>query len=576
MILISIFFYLIFFTLSLLFYFLSLYFLQSEFEVFIEFNLVSLNSMYIEMVLYFDWYSLMFMSFVFYISSLIIKYSFEYMSEDKNFKRFILLLVFFVFSMMLMISSLNLISILLGWDGLGLTSYALVIYYQNVKSYNAGMITAMTNRIGDGAILVSIVLLMNYGSWNFLFVDIKDNLIKYLIILAAMTKSAQIPFSSWLPAAMAAPTPVSALVHSSTLVTAGVYLLFRFFETFNMGILQILLFISLMTMFMAGLAANFEFDLKKIIALSTLSQLGMMITILCLGEKSLAFFHLLIHALFKALLFMCAGAVIHNMGNTQDIRNMGGIGLCLPFTGICMNISNFALCGLPFLAGFYSKDLIIENLSMNFVSMFIYFIFFLSVGLTVSYTVRLSYYLFFGSLNFSNLNLLSDNNNKIMMKSMFGLVLFVILKGSILSWLTFKTPYFIILPFYMKMLTITVIILGSYWGYELMNMKFFFSNKSINLFSVVSFIGNMWNMPALSTLGMNFMILKVGKVYMKYIDHGWMEYYGSQKLFMLIQNSSQFIQGVSSIHLKSFLLLILLMYLFMYILVFYLNSLFSA
>nr|ALF04095.1 NADH dehydrogenase subunit 5 [Eucryptorrhynchus brandti] len=459
--------FLLFLMISLLFYVLALYFLNFNLEIYIEYNLLFLNSISLEMVLFLDWVSFMFMSFVFFISSMIVKYSDEYMHGDKNLKRFIFLMILFVISMMMVILSPNLVSILLGWDGLGLVSYALVIYYQNVKSFNAGMLTALSNRIGDAAILVGIACLADSGSWSFTlysgFMTMNSNmmLLMVLIVFAAFTKSAQIPFSSWLPAAMAAPTPVSSLVHSSTLVTAGVYLLFRFSFIFSVEMMKFMLFISLLTMFMAGLGANFEYDLKKIIALSTLSQLGMMVTILSLGEKNLAFFHLLIHALFKALLFMCAGAIIHNMNNIQDIRYMGGFINFFPLTCACMNISNMALCGLPFLSGFYSKDLIVEIFSMKFSGIFIYVIYYLSVGLTVSYSMRLSYYLIFGEFNMLSLNSFSENNNKIMLKGMLGLVFLVIFKGSILCWLLFPTPYFIILPFYMKLMTLIVIFFSS-------------------------------------------------------------------------------------------------------------------
>lgn len=186
-------------------------------------------------------------------------------------------------------------------------------------------------------------------------------LLKLLLIISAITKRAQIPFSAWLPAAMAAPTPVSALVHSSTLVTAGVYLIIRFRAALEGSVAQrVLLIISCLTIFIAGLGANFEYDLKKIIALSTLSQLGVILRILSLGYRDLAFFHLLSHALFKALLFMCAGVVIHRVGGYQDIRFIGNLIKFMPLTISFMTISNLALCGFPFLAGFYSKDIILE------------------------------------------------------------------------------------------------------------------------------------------------------------------------------------------------------------------------
>merc|ERR1712033_108246 len=195
-----------------------------------------------------------------------------------------------------------------------------------------------------------------------------------ILALAGLTKRAQYPFSAWLPAAMAAPTPVSALVHSSTLVTAGVYLLVRFRIALDGSEVQmVLLLLSRLTIFIAGLGANFEYDLKKIIALSTLSQLGVIISILCLGYANLAFFHLLRHALFKALLFICAGAVIHNIKDYQDVRVIGGLVSQIPLTTFCINLANLALCGRPFLAGFYSKDLILEIAFIRNINIFILF-----------------------------------------------------------------------------------------------------------------------------------------------------------------------------------------------------------
>lgn len=214
-----------------------------------------------------------------------------------------------------------------------------------------------------------------------------------LLVFAAITKRAQIPFSAWLPAAMAAPTPVSALVHSSTLVTAGVYLLIRFINLLEGSfILKVLLLLGGLTIFMAGLGANFEYDLKKIIALSTLRQLGLMIRILSIGFISLAFFHLLSHALFKALLFMCAGAVIHREKNFQDIRYMGALVSQMPYTIATLNIANLALCGMPFMAGFYSKDIILEMASFIEINVLSYILFYFSTGLTVCYSLRLMYY----------------------------------------------------------------------------------------------------------------------------------------------------------------------------------------
>nr|ASL24543.1 NADH dehydrogenase subunit 5 [Semanotus bifasciatus] len=547
---------------------LSILFLIEDFSVIFELVILSLNSSYIVMSLLFDWMSLLFMSFVFFISSMVILYSEEYMGSDIYLNRFIMLVVMFVVSMMLLIISPNLISILLGWDGLGLVSYCLVIYYQNVKSLNAGMLTALSNRIGDVALLMSIAWMLNYGSWNYVYYlefmknDFVMVLISWMVVLAAMTKSAQIPFSSWLPAAMAAPTPVSSLVHSSTLVTAGVYLLIRFNYSFSSGLFYFLLFISSMTMFMSGLGANFEFDLKKIIALSTLSQLGLMMSILALGSFELAFFHLLTHALFKALLFMCAGNIIHSMSDCQDIRFMGSLVTFMPLTCAFFNICNFSLCGLPFLSGFYSKDLILEIMSMNYLNIFIYLVFYISIGLTVCYSFRLAYYSLSGSLNFMSLNSFGESMGY-MLKGMSGLIFLVVFMGSVLSWLMFPTPYFICLPFLFKVMALIMIFLGVFIGYEMAKLKISYSLFSLNYLTFSSFLAMMWNMPILSTLGVNYYPVKLGDVYIKIFDQGWLEYYGGQNLSSKISLVTQVFQLFSRNHLKIYFMMILIWIIFL-------------
>nr|YP_010439954.1 NADH dehydrogenase subunit 5 [Pseudoechthistatus hei]UTD45000.1 NADH dehydrogenase subunit 5 [Pseudoechthistatus hei] len=545
---------------SLLSFMFSLKFMLLDYSVIIEYNLINLNSSLIIMTILLDWMSLLFMSFVLFISSMVIFYSEEYMAGDLYMVRFILLVVMFVLSMMLMIISPNLISILLGWDGLGLVSYCLVIYYQNVKSYNAGMLTALSNRIGDVALLMAIAWMLNFGSWSFIYyldflkMDKIMELISFLVILAAMTKSAQIPFSSWLPAAMAAPTPVSSLVHSSTLVTAGVYLMIRFNFVLNESMKMMFLLIASLTMFMSGMGANFEFDLKKIIALSTLSQLGLMMSILVLGSYELAFFHLLTHALFKALLFMCAGAIIHSMNNCQDIRYMGNLINQMPVVCSFFNICNFSLCGLPFLSGFYSKDLIVEVMSMSILNLLIYSLFYISIGLTVCYSFRLSYYSLIGQFNFISLNCLGEEKS-FMLKGMSGLIFLVVFSGSMLSWMIFPSPYFICLPMLLKFMTLFMIIFGMYIGYELAKFKISYNFKSLEFLTLSSFLGQMWNMPMISTLGVNFYPLFLGEIYLKKFDQGWLEYYGGQNINLKLKFLSKFFQILSINHLKIYFLL---------------------
>nr|YP_010472678.1 NADH dehydrogenase subunit 5 [Carea varipes]UVH65810.1 NADH dehydrogenase subunit 5 [Carea varipes] len=532
------------FMMSILNFFFMMYFIMNDLVIFLEWEIISFNSVNIVMSILLDWMSLLFMMFVLLISSVVIYYSKSYMGSELNLSRFIILVLLFVFSMMLLIISPNIISILLGWDGLGLVSYCLVIYYQNLKSYNAGMLTALSNRVGDVLILMVIAWMLNYGSWNYIFYlefmenDLVMKMVGTLIIMAAMTKSAQIPFSSWLPAAMAAPTPVSALVHSSTLVTAGVYLLIRFnMLLLDVFFLKILLLLSGLTMFMAGIAANYEFDLKKIIALSTLSQLGLMMSILSMGLPDLAFFHLLTHAMFKALLFMCAGVIIHMMNDMQDIRFMGGISLYIPLTSLCMNISNLALCGIPFLAGFYSKDLILELVSFSNLNLMIFLLYYLSTGLTMFYTLRLMMYLMVNDYNLLSIYNLYDEDF-IMLKSMFTLLFMSVVSGSFLSWMIFSYPYMIYLPFNLKMMVIYVSMLGGALGYMISNMSIYSVNKFIMTYNLSNFLSLMWFMPNLSTYGLNYYFLNFGQNLLKNIDLGWSELYSGWGLMNIMKKYS--------------------------------------
>nr|ARI43895.1 NADH dehydrogenase subunit 5 [Harmonia axyridis] len=550
--------------LSFFFFFFcfSLFLLNTGKVYFIEWSIFNLNSMEVEMLILLDWMSLLFVSFVLFISTMVIFYSKSYMSKDLSINRFIMLVFMFVLSMLLMILSPNLISILLGWDGLGLVSYCLVIYYQNVKSYSAGMLTALSNRVGDAMLMISIAWMMNFGSWNFMlyidyyYSDKSMMIVGLLIIIAALTKSAQIPFSAWLPAAMAAPTPVSALVHSSTLVTAGVYLLIRFhllLENYSF----VLMFIGLMTMLISGLAANFEYDLKKIIALSTLSQLGLMVTILSLGLYELAFFHLLIHALFKALLFMCAGNFIHLMGECQDIRFMGGLVYKTPMTVMYFNVSNLSLCGIPFFSGFYSKDLIMEVYSMTSLNIVIYLIMLISLTLTVSYTVRLLNYLMFTDYCGFSMNSTEELSDE-MVYSMGFMFIIVLFSGTVLMWFMFKDINLVVLPFFMKILILIMVMIGVIMGFEISLLKLNYNLIFSNLMKILIFLVLMWNLPYISTFGMNYFFINLGMLNYKFLDQGWSEFLGSQGLFKFFKKISVLFQYIFKNSLKIYMIMFLI------------------
>nr|YP_009048946.1 NADH dehydrogenase subunit 5 [Orius sauteri]AID61657.1 NADH dehydrogenase subunit 5 [Orius sauteri] len=514
------------------FMFIGLLFLNLNYCLFIDWELVSINSCMFSMSILLDWMSLIFMSCVLMISSMVVLYSHSYMASDFNKIRFLFLVLMFILSMMFMIISPDLVSILLGWDGLGLVSYALVIYFQNYNSYNSGMLTVLTNRIGDVAILISIAWMFNFGGWHYIFYLNYMNdymyMIMILLVVAAFTKSAQIPFSSWLPAAMAAPTPVSALVHSSTLVTAGVYLMIRFSSLFMNYDCFLLIFISFMTMFFSGLSAMFEFDLKKIIALSTLSQLGLMMSILFLGFPVFSFFHLLSHAFFKALLFLCAGLIIHLMFYSQDIRHMGGVLKYIPWTCSCFCISNMSLCGLPFLSGFYSKDMILESVSFYKYNFFMYFIFFISICLTTMYTFRLLYYSVFSNMGCYAFQ--SYYEDKFMTYPMFLLTMMSIFFGSVLSWCLIPYPEIIFIDIYSKLLPLTLVLISMFLGYLLTKMNysmlFIYKMNFITWFS-----GLMWFMPKFSTYMIYSGSFNMSLSYMKNMDYGWGEFLISKHFF---------------------------------------------
>ena len=543
---------------------ISLLSLKRGLSWFIEWEIISLNSCGIVITLILDWISFIFLRFVIFISSIVLFYRGRYISEDINVNRFIYLVLAFVLSMAFLIISPNIIRILLGWDGLGLVSYVLVIYYQNEKSANAGMLTALSNRIGDVAILLAIAVFSEYGGWNFLFyVDILGKtqtnwIVCFLIVLAAITKSAQIPFSAWLPAAIAAPTPVSALVHSSTLVTAGVYLLIRFspaLETSNSRL--ILLLLSRLTIFMAGLGANFEYDLKKIIALSTLRQLGVIMRILCLGYPELAFFHLLAHALFKALLFICAGSVIHSVKDYQDIRIIGGLVYHIPLTRMCINLANLALCGTPFLAGFYSKDIILEVAFISSINLVIFILYALATGLTVCYTMRLVYYTLSGSFNLGNLYRVSDDSSIITSPIIF-LSIGAIAGGASLSWLIFPCPYIICIRFMFKTLALRVRLIGGGIGYILNISAVSYKLNSIKFYNETVFCGSIWFIPYLSTRGIREKFLISGELYQKVGDRGWSEYYGGQGVYSVLTKGSGYLQVLQDNNMKLYILSFLL------------------
>ena len=496
----------------------------------LEWNLISIYRTPVVLTLIADPIGILFSCTVLFISANVLIFSTVYMHGDVFVNRFTILVLIFIISINLLIFLPHFIILLLGWDGLGIVSFILVIYYQNPKSLAAGIITALTNRIGDVILLLSIAWTINQGHWFIINMwESRTSIIQiFCITVAAITKRAQIPFSRWLPAAIAAPTPVSALVHSSTLVTAGVFLLIRFYPflhstpIFNTAILLI----AVCTILMAGLRATTECDIKKIIALSTLRQLGIMITRIGLNMPNLAYFHILTHALFKALLFVCAGSFINSHLHAQDLRWIGNLTNQIPVASSCITLANLALCGFPFIAGFYSKDIIIEsaiNISNN---IFIVILALIRVGLTSFYSIRFSLVTIWSS--HSSPRIINISEEKIIIIPMIILSLMSIVSGRIISWIPPVRSYIFLLPFYIKITPLVIVTVGLIIGWMLTSRTS--TNKALamktSLFHYASC--RIWYLTPLSSQFTIKAPLLISHHLIKSIDQGWLELYSGQ------------------------------------------------
>ena len=365
----------------------------SDSVMLINFNIFTIRKLEINLRIYVDFISRTFAARVLLISLSVIFFSSYYLIGIPNYGQFYITLIIFIFSILTLIFRPNIFSLILGWDGLGVSSYLLVIFYKSTKSLNAGLLTGVSNRVGDGLILISLGGLVVYPFLSlpalaFSSVSPSD-LVLALILVATRTKRAQLPFRAWLPAAIAAPTPVSALVHSSTLVTAGIYLLLRVSSSIPCVYLWLFSILGVITIILARLRAIKETDGKKIVALSTLSQLGVIVTGFRFSLPRLVFFHLLTHAFFKALLFIRTGYLIHNNNNYQDLRRMGGGAKNLRMNLRVVIRTKARLAGLPFFAAFYSKESLLESLSTRVSGIIVVYMFMLlGVVLTLLYSIR--------------------------------------------------------------------------------------------------------------------------------------------------------------------------------------------
>nr|YP_010570475.1 NADH dehydrogenase subunit 5 [Gigantidas vrijenhoeki]UZG65988.1 NADH dehydrogenase subunit 5 [Gigantidas vrijenhoeki] len=533
--------------------------------VLVDYSIWLSSNLSVNLMLLLDQVSGLFMAAIFLISGSVLVYCSWYMVDEIYFSRFIYLVVLFVLSMMSLIMIPNLIALLLGWDGLGITSFLLVVYYQNNKSLGAGMVTALTNRVGDSILLCIIGVFASEGGWVlFKFLPSTSYFwVPFLLVMAAITKSAQVPYSAWLPAAMAAPTPVSALVHSSTLVTAGVYLLIRSYpilsqSDFSLGVLKCL---SLFTLLMAGSVALVEVDLKKIVALSTLSQLSMMLFAVSICLPKVAFFHLITHAMFKSLLFLSAGVVIHGSLKWQDIRFLGKNWARLPVSMSCITIASLSLCGMPFLSGFYSKDLIIEMSFQGGDSLVIYFMLVLGTLFTSWYSLRLMFNLFLG-VNKSVSPVFYSAEDSSVKFAYSGLLISSVVMGFLLINLVSDLDFLAMVSNVEKFVVMLLVVLA------LSVIEVSVGWKGGNKFLVVvyGYLASMWHFkPLLAQFSPN-VGLKLASLITVSMEKGWLEKVGPQGVFKSVQTLGLSNQKIQSYHFLKIVLSLLFSLLFVMIL----------
>lgn len=473
----------------------------------------------LELPLVIDFIRVVFAATVSLIARQVYIFSSSYIVAEKHSVRFHLLVLRFVFSMYTLIFVPHLVFVLLGWDGLGITSYLLVIYFNSRKSFNAGLLTALTNRLGDRAILILIATFAQAGSLSY---GLTNSLAMPglwpmpLLIFAACTKRAQLPFSAWLPAAMAAPTPVSALVHSSTLVTAGVYLLVRYNSLLQRNNCVAYLYVlGTLTMFIAGLAAIGEMDIKKVVALSTLSQLGVIICTLGAGWPQVAFFHLILHAFFKAVLFIVVGYIIHRAADYQDMRIVGILPQRFPVLLAAFTGANLSLCGAPFTRGFFSKDMCIELIATTSGRVLLMLLFYVATLLTAAYSWRLAKVVFLKRSLKRTIDFTEDTDHSSVRATFILFTLRIVGGAWLRSWAGGGQD--INISSDIKRLTILVISAGVVVGRK--------PHALVSVATTLKVRGAIviWFLPWVSSSGGSLTFLMSGQASRSYIDLKWTE-----------------------------------------------------